>query len=171
MQRTCARSIEGVEPAPALMASGKAKCPRCGRWTRPDALLDPRLKFRLLFEQRTWAKTAVVTEGGEMKSIGDEEIIRQKSLARIANVFSISADGVSLSDRFGVELKPSFVSDFKDNELDVINNDIHDVASRKEVADLDSGKLVITTVGDYCDFMVRCSRSNPSEVAYLLKMA
>ena len=33
--------IEGVEPAPALAASGKAKCPRCGRWTNPDALFDP----------------------------------------------------------------------------------------------------------------------------------
>lgn len=106
-----------------------------------------------------------------MKSTDDEGIVREKSLARIASVFSIDQDGISLLDRFGVELKSSFVSDFKDNELDVINNDIHDVASRKEAADLESGMLVITTVGDYCDFMVRCSQSNPSEVAYLLKMA
>lgn len=105
-----------------------------------------------------------------MKSI-DEGIVRQRSLARIAAVFSVDLDGIRLSDRFGVELKAGFVSDFKDNELDAINDDIHDVANRKDASDLASGKLVITTVGDYCDFMVRCSQSNPSEVACLLKMA
>jgi len=92
------------------------------------------------------------------------------SIERLSKIFSVPKEGISLSDKFGVDLKPSFVSDFRDNELDVINNDIHDVADKRSASDLSAGRLVIETVNDYCEFMVRCSRSNAKEVMHLLKI-
>ncbi len=105
----------------------------------------------------------------EVIAMNSEQQIWQKSVLRLTKVFSIDEDRINLSDRFGVELKASFVSDFKDNELDIISNDIHDVADKKSASDLEAGRLVITTVSDYCEFMVRCSRSNLKEVMQKLE--
>jgi hypothetical protein len=75
-----------------------------------------------------------------------------------------------LSPEFGKDLKPSFVSDFKDNELDRLDYDIKDVADRAVRKQLESGNLVIRTVADYCDHMVRCFRANPQEVSRVLSL-
>lgn len=99
-----------------------------------------------------------------------DQQIWQRSIDRVSKIFSIPKDELTLSDRFGIDLKPSFVSDFRDNELDVISNDIHDVADKSSASDLAAGMIVIETVRDYCEFMVRCGRSNPKEVMHLLKL-
>ena len=116
-------------------------------------------------------KVVVAMAVNEVISMNSEQQIWQKSIVRLAKIFSINEDRINLSDRFGMELKPSFISDFKDNELDVINNDIHDVADKKLASDLETGRLVVTTVKDYCEFMVLCSRSNLKEVMCLLTAA
>ncbi|WP_082575415.1 hypothetical protein [Lysobacter sp. Root667] len=102
-----------------------------------------------------------------MASVINESMVRERALERVRSIFAIPGS-VSLGDRFGIELVASFVSDFKENEIDKIDNDIHDVADRSVQDEFESEQLVIRTVGDYCDLMVRCSRSNPKEVAYLL---
>ena len=76
---------------------------------------------------------------------------------------------LSLKHQFGVDLKPSFVSDFRRNELDQVNDDIHDVADRTITEELESGLLVIQTVGDYCNHMIRCSKTKPKDIKMLFE--
>lgn len=97
--------------------------------------------------------------------------LKEKCVLRVAEIFQIPAANLDPGLRFGEDLKPSFISDFKENELDQISNDIHDMADRKAAAELKSGKLIIRTVQDYCDFMVRCSETNPKGVGHLFKIS
>lgn len=98
------------------------------------------------------------------------ETIRNRAHARIAQVFGMAPEALSSSAEFGKDLKASFVSDFKHNEFDKIDHDIKDVADRAIRKQLESGELVIRTVADYCDHMVRCHEKNPEEVKRLLSL-
>ena len=89
------------------------------------------------------------------KNFSDEEI-RQAAKKHIANIFKINHDDLSYDAVFGKDLKPSFVSDWKDNELDIISDDIHDVADRQIQKEWKAGASIILTVGDFCEHMVRC---------------
>jgi GMP synthase PP-ATPase subunit len=97
-----------------------------------------------------------------------EEKIREKALLRLSGIFHVSVAALSPERRFGEGLKASFVSDFRRNEFDQVSDDIHDVADRTVAAELGSGNLTIKTVGDYCDLMVRCSRTKPKDVKRIL---
>ena len=99
-----------------------------------------------------------------------EQIIRDRARVRVARVFGLDPEALSLSAEFGGELKSSFVSDFRFNEFDKIDQDIKDVADRATRKRLGSGELVIRTVADYCDHMVACYAKNPKEVARLLDL-
>ena len=94
--------------------------------------------------------------------------IIDKSLMRISRIFHIPIAEIHRELRFGVDLKPGFVSDFRDNELDIINYDLHDAATKGIRADLIAGRIVIKTVGDYCEFMLRCSEFNQKRVESIL---
>ena len=98
-----------------------------------------------------------------------ERKVREQALQRIARLFKTSVDSLATNAVFGEDLKASFVSDFKPNEFDLLDNDIKDVADRKLLKDLSSGALVIRTVDDYCDHMVRCYGIKPREVARILQ--
>lgn len=93
-----------------------------------------------------------------------DELVRAAAQGRLASIFRVSATTLSTDLRFGYDLKASFVSNFRRNELDRINDDIRDVADREILKELSSGRLTISTVGDYCDHMVRCSKTKPIEV-------
>jgi hypothetical protein len=97
-----------------------------------------------------------------------EELVRRFAIRRLANVFHLPETALSYEARFGRDLKATSVSDFKANEFDMIDNDIKDVADRGLLKQMSQGTLVIRTVGDYCDHMVRCSSVNPREVARVL---
>lgn len=97
-----------------------------------------------------------------------EAVIRDRARSRIAEVFGLALDALQLDAEFGKDLKASFVSDFRLNEFDKIDQDIKDVADRATRKRLGNGELVIRTVGDYCDHMVACYATNPREVARLL---
>lgn len=99
-----------------------------------------------------------------------EEVIRRHALRRVAEVFGIAEESLSSDARFGQELKASHVSDFKANEFDAIDNDIKDVADKRLLKEMAQGVLVIQSVGDYCEHMVRCSAINPEEVARILRL-
>ncbi|MBL1415745.1 hypothetical protein MK852_03090 [Shewanella benthica] len=101
----------------------------------------------------------------------DNEKIYYKALTRVAEVFGVSSESLNEESRFGFDLKPSFVSDFKYNELDQINHDIHDSATKTIAKEMEKGNLVIETVKDYCEYMVRCYQVNPKEVSYILKLS
>ena len=60
------------------------------------------------------------------------------------------------------------VSDFKCNEFDIIDHDIHDVADRKVSKEMSDGFLVIRTVEDYCNHMIRCYETKPHDVKRVL---
>jgi hypothetical protein len=97
-----------------------------------------------------------------------DEQIRGKAMLRLCRIFGLPLEALARERRFGEDLRASFVSDFRRNELDRINDDIHDVADRSIAKELASGKLMIRTVGDYGDHMVRCSKTRPKEVQKLL---
>lgn len=96
--------------------------------------------------------------------------IRERALLRVAGVFRISVETLRPEHIFGVDLKPSFVSDFRRNELDQIDDDIHDVADRAVAKQFESGQLVIRTVRDYCDHLIRCSQTKPKEVERIFEL-
>jgi hypothetical protein len=82
------------------------------------------------------------------------------SRQRLAAIFNIPVDQIRPDWIFGSDLKSSFRSDFARNEFDVVNDDIHDVADRNATRLLGEGRLAISTVGEYCEFMVNLSRNN-----------
>lgn len=100
-----------------------------------------------------------------------EEKVRRDARLRVAQIFNMEPEALSLQATFGDVLKASFVSDFKANELEQLDRDIKDVADRQTLQELASGALVIRTVGDYCDHMVLCYRARPQEVMRLLRSA
>lgn len=99
-----------------------------------------------------------------------EEVVRRHALRHLAEVFGVSEASLSPDARFGQELKANPASDFKTNQFDIVDNDIRDVADKRLLKEMAQGKLVIQTVGDYCEHMVRCSSINPEEVVRVLRL-
>jgi hypothetical protein len=99
-----------------------------------------------------------------------ERNVRECALRRIAKVFNVSIESLTDEAAFGEDLRASFVSRIKSNEFDLILSDIRDCADRHTLEELESGTLVIRTVGDYCDHMVRCLAVKPDDVAVVLQM-
>ena len=98
-----------------------------------------------------------------------EKLIRERALLRLSGIFGIPVSDLHPSRRFGGEdLKVSFVSDFRRNELDRVTDDILDVADRTITKEINSGQLKMQTVGEYCDLMVRCSKTKQKDVKRLL---
>lgn len=100
-------------------------------------------------------------------NVSDEELRRAAKL-RVARLFNVNLDTLEADVAFGEDLKVSFISDFKPNEFDQVDYDIRDVADPQILKELSSGTLVIRTVGDYCEHMVRCYRTKPEEVIRVL---
>lgn len=97
-----------------------------------------------------------------------EDVIRARALGRVAAVFSIDTATLDPAWEFGKALNCSFVSDFRFNEFDRLDQDIKDVADRETRRRMARGELVIRTVEDYCDHMVACFTRNPDEVRRVL---
>ena len=97
-----------------------------------------------------------------------ERVIREKAILRLSGIFKVPISVLTPGCRFGDDLKASFVSDFRRNEFDQVNDDIHDVADKTITKELGAGKLTIKTVEDYCDHMVRCSKTKRKDVERLL---
>jgi hypothetical protein len=98
-----------------------------------------------------------------------EAIVRVLAKERLARLFKVPVEAVGDEAEFGRELRHSVVSDFWANEFEVVDRDIRDVAEAKTLSMLSSRELVIHTVGQYCEHMVRCHRVNPQEVGRVLK--
>lgn len=98
------------------------------------------------------------------------QVVRRYALRRLAEVFGVSEESLSPDTRLGLELKASPASDFKTNQFDIVDNDIRGVADKRLLKEMAQGKLVIQTVGDYCEHMVRCSIVNPEEVVRVLRL-
>lgn len=94
-----------------------------------------------------------------------EEIVRRYALRHLAEVFLVAEAALSLDARFGQELKAAPVSDFKANQFDIVDGDIRDVADRRLLKEMAQGKLLIQTVGDYCEHVVRCCVSDHSKTS------
>lgn len=98
-----------------------------------------------------------------------EKLIREKALLRLSGIFGVPVADLNPGRRFGGDdLRVSFVSDFRRNELDRVTDDIFDVADRAITKEISLGRLKMQTVGEYCDLMVRCSRTKEKAVKKLL---
>ena len=99
------------------------------------------------------------------ESVNDlEQRIRVAALGKMARLFDLPVSSLREQARFGADLKPSIVSDWRYNEFDQILHDIRDVADVNVLRELDTGTLEIRTIADYCDHMVRCYQTKPSAV-------
>lgn len=112
----------------------------------------------------------LANEIGALVLIFQEALIRQHALLRLAKIFRVPVESLSIDMRFGEELKAEPASCFKDNEFDVIDNDIKDVADKQLLKEMARGAVEIRTVEDYCDHMVRCNAIKPIDVARLLRL-
>ncbi|MDA8390970.1 MAG: hypothetical protein M0Z76_09630 [Gammaproteobacteria bacterium] len=115
---------------------------------------------------RRQAVAVVSSSWGAMEEF--EKSIREKALLRLAGIFKVPVAALTPERRFGDDLKASFVSDFRRNEFDQIDDDIHDVADQSIAKEMSSGNLIIKTVADYCDHMVRCGKTKRKAVEKLL---
>ena len=115
---------------------------------------------------RRQAVAVVSSSWGAMEEF--EKLIREKALLRLAGIFKVPVAALTPERRFGDDLKASFVSDFRRNEFDQIDDDIHDVADQSIAKEMSSGNLIIKTVADYCDHMVRCGKTKRKAVEKLL---
>ncbi|SHG20738.1 hypothetical protein SAMN04487965_3530 [Microbulbifer donghaiensis] len=97
-----------------------------------------------------------------------EDDLRLAAKLRVARLFNLNPDALSFDMVFGEDLKASFISNFKANEFDQLDYDIRDVADHQVLKELASGTLVIRTVGDYCEHMIRCYRAKPKDVNRVL---
>jgi hypothetical protein len=98
-----------------------------------------------------------------------EKLIREKSLLRLSEIFGVPVADLNPGRRFGGDdLRVGFVSDFRRNELDRVTDDIFDVADRAIAKEISSGHLKMQTVEEYCDLMVRCSRTKEKAVKRVL---
>lgn len=103
-------------------------------------------------------------------AVPSDDVVRRHALRRLAEVFAVSEASLSLNARFGQELKAAPRSDFKENQFDIVDGDIKDVADKQRLKKMAQGKLVIQTVGDYCEHMVRCKSINPDELVRVLRV-
>ena len=99
-----------------------------------------------------------------------EDVVRRHALRHLAEVFGVPEASLPLDARLGQELKVNPASDSKGNQFDIVDGDIKDVADKQLLKEMAQGKLVIQTVGDYCEHMVRCSSINPKEVVRVLRL-
>lgn len=98
-----------------------------------------------------------------------EQTIRECAFARIATIFGVPVEQLRLDTKFA-DMKVSFVSNWRFNELDEVYFDISDAADRKITKELSRGEGTIYTVGDYCDHMVRCYETKPKIVSKILRL-
>ncbi|GKT21936.1 hypothetical protein [Acidovorax sp. SUPP3334] len=103
-------------------------------------------------------------------AVPSEELVRLRALQHLAEVFGVPEESLSLDARFGQELRANPVSDFKENQFDIVHNNIKDVADKRLLKEMAQGRLVIRSVGEYCEHMVRCSNINPEEVVRVLRL-
>jgi hypothetical protein len=90
--------------------------------------------------------------------------IRDKVLRRISFLYKTP---VSLDDKFCVDLKSSFISDFRWNEMDLMLFDIEDIV---EILKLDEDKSFsgVQTVSDFCELVNRLNEEDPRQCEMLL---
>jgi hypothetical protein len=99
-----------------------------------------------------------------------EHVVRQHALRRLADVFQVAQAALSPAHRFGEELQAAPATDFRLNQFDVLDDDVKQVADKQLLQHMARGSLVIRTVDDYCNHMVRCSQMNPARVTEILKL-
>lgn len=99
-----------------------------------------------------------------------KSVIRKHALLRVAKLFNVPIESLIPSTRFGADLKAGDRSFFKDNAFDEIDGDIRDAADRALQREMAKGVYEISTVGDYCDHMIRCYALRPRVVRKILEL-
>jgi len=101
-----------------------------------------------------------------------EEDISNASIKKVAELFNLPYKDILPNYEFGKDLLCDRErSDFKENEFDLMLFDIRYVADRKTTKELNSEKLVIRTVNDYCEHMIRSYETNPKRVVDTLGLS
>jgi hypothetical protein len=99
-----------------------------------------------------------------------DDTIRAHALLRVAAIFDVPIESLRPDLKWGEDLVAGAVSNWRYKELDMIERDIRQAADPSIADELSSGRLVITTLGDYCDHMVRCHLARPEAVETILAM-
>jgi hypothetical protein len=76
------------------------------------------------------------------------ENVAGRALSRIAWIFRVSEEELGPEKRFGSDLRESFVSDFRHNELDRIGFDIEEMVDG--IGDISIRSRKVQTVAEFC---------------------
>lgn len=90
-----------------------------------------------------------------------ENQLRNRILLHLSQVLEIPINEIASDMKFGVDIKSNFQSDFKYNALDILIEDARDVCSGKIAKEWNRGEIIIDTISDYIEHMIRCNRENP----------
>jgi hypothetical protein len=90
----------------------------------------------------------------------------QETITWLAWVFHISVEALDCSKRFGPDLNASFVSDFAENELDTVLEEV--LYIRRRLGERLSTATPVASVGDFCALVERYHREDPSGCRRLL---
>ncbi|TJZ64139.1 hypothetical protein [Chitiniphilus eburneus] len=107
------------------------------------------------------------SDGGKML-IDDE--IRAAVYLRIAELFHVDQSLIEDGWVFGRDLIPSFVSDFKYNELDILHDDFLYAANKNIRKRINRGEFLICSVGGFWRYMVECYKESPGRVHDVLNL-
>ncbi len=96
------------------------------------------------------------------------DVIRTKSLNRIADTLKIPVSSLSGELLIQDLYKPPAVTGFGRNGFDVLLDDINDVSDSKMLRKIRDGLVSINTVQDYVEHMIACYSRSPRMVSSVL---
>jgi hypothetical protein len=138
----------GFKPAPTTVGCTKDAC----RFSPPL-----RVPARHAATHRTHAHATTINGVINMTE-SVPPCIQDKVLRRMAYIFNKPLTAVRLEDEFGIDLKVSFVSDFRHNEFDHLLFDLEDVA---DLLDDKNAFFEIHTVKDFYNIIDGLHKTNP----------
>lgn len=96
------------------------------------------------------------------------DVLRQNILLYLSKVLNTPVELLKDEMILGVDIKPSFVSDFKYNELDALIEDLRDIGSGAIAKEWKRGDVKIESVGDCVKYISRCYDAKPKLVSNLI---
>ena len=96
-----------------------------------------------------------------------ESPVVQQTLSWLAWVFHVPVEALDSSKIFGSDLKASFVSDFSENELDGVLEEV--LYIRRRMRERVSDANQVCSVGDFCALVERYHNADPSGCRRLFK--
>ena len=100
-----------------------------------------------------------------LKGMDDKTVVEQ-TISWLAWLFHVPAETLNFSMEFGSDLNPSFASDFVENELATVSEEV--LYIRRCMGEKLSLARTVHTVGDFCALIVGYQKAHPAGCRRLL---